>query len=201
MKTTYHFDLSTYCLIVLSFFCGLYKKIIILYFIILFHELGHLIILRYYHIPVKSVTIYPFGGYIKTESLLNHSIIPSLLIACGGVLYLILLFLIVLLFYKYRLISITTYNIFLTSNFYLLVFNLLPLIPLDGSKIIHLLLESLFPYHLSYVIYEIIGLISFFLFTIYLFPTKLNYIILLFFLNVMNFLLDNKKVIANLGQI
>ena len=182
MKNILHIDLTTYLIIILSLFCAQFKDIIIIYSIILIHELGHLFWLKRYHKKVISITIYPFGGITKYESLINHNLKEEFLISIGGIINQIILYLPFIILFKYNLIHLYTFNLFLKYNTSLLIFNLLPIIPLDGSKALGIILERHFPYHLCNKIQIYSSIIFLILFFGYSFSLKINSLIIISFL-------------------
>lgn len=182
MKHILKIDYTTYILLVLSLFCGNFKRIIILFVIIIIHELGHLIWLKKYHKKIIKITIYPFGGISKYQSLINHNLKEEFLIAMGGILNQILLLIPFYFLKKYMLINDYTYHLFITYNYYLIIFNVLPIIPLDGSKALNILLELIWPYHLANRYLIIISFISLIFFILYSFTFKVNILIIISFL-------------------
>ena len=74
MKNILKIDNTTYLIILLSFLCGQFKNIIILYLIIIFHEFGHYLFIKKYQHKIINITIYPFGGITKYQTLLNHNL-------------------------------------------------------------------------------------------------------------------------------
>ena len=105
-------------------FSGYIKNALYILFIVLFHELGHLFIAYIFKFKIKSIEIYPFGGISIIERHLNTRIYKEILLSIGGILFQLILLLIIKdpLFTKY--------------NISILIFNLFPIIPLDGSKIL-----------------------------------------------------------------
>ena len=103
------------------------------------------------------------------------------LISSGGVLFQLILYIIFNLLLKYSLISNYSYQIFLTYNELIIIFNLLPIIPLDGSKIFISLIERFLSYKISLIIVNIISII---LIIILIFNQELslNLILVSFFL-------------------
>ena len=192
------FDITTYIIILLSILSGYFKDIIILYFIIIIHELGHIIYLSIFNKEIISVVIYPFGGITKYNSLINHDIFSELLIAFGGIFNQLLLYILVYIIYKYNIISINTYNIFIKYNNYLILFNLIPLLGLDGYKIVNLLLEYIMPFKLARNISFLISIITLLIFIIKTINLKVNILFILSFIiyNTINYL-KNKKDIEN----
>ena len=83
-------------------------------------------------------------------------------------------------------------------NLILLLFNLIPIIPLDGNNIIHLLLEKYFSFKFSYYLNFFLSFILLFLFLIinYIFNID-NYFIISFLLYKMVEYIKNYKYINN----
>lgn len=124
----------------------------------------------------SSIIIYPFGGITKYNSNLNSPMLNELLILIGGPIFQEILFLIILILYKNNLVSIINFNIVSLFHKNLLYFNFLPIIPLDGSKLLLLILEKIFPYKKSNILLVIISFISIFLFAV--FEKRLIFILL-----------------------
>jgi stage IV sporulation protein FB len=182
MKNILKIDNTTYLLVLLSMFCGQFKDVIVIYVIIIFHELGHYLLIKKYHKKIINITIYPFGGITKYESLLNHNLKEEFLISLGGIFNQLLLFFMFMFLFKYHFINIYTYQLGMKYNTYLLIFNLLPIIPLDGSKALNIILENFFSYHLSNVLIIIISIINLSLFLIMTITFKVNNLIMISFL-------------------
>ncbi len=136
-------------------------------FIIFFHELGHLFFAYVCGYKEANIIIYPFGGITKYNGYLNSSMFKELLILIGGPLFQELLYLIIIFFYKKGVVSNINFNIISMFHKNLLYFNFLPIIPLDGSKLLLLLLEKIFPYKKSNIILVVISFISIFLFAVF----------------------------------
>ncbi len=148
----------TYLFILLACLCGYLKNVLIIFSIVLIHELGHIFFIKLFKYPIIKVELFPFGGFTTTNQHLNSDINKDLLIASGGFIFQILLFLILFLLAKY--LNVITYNLYIHYNLTILLFNLIPMIPLDGSKILNLFLEKFFSYHFSYYLNFTISLIS-----------------------------------------
>jgi len=198
MKNIIKIDITTYIIILLYLLSGNFKSIIILYSIIIFHEFGHIFFLKKFNKDIISINIYPFGGITKYNSLVNHNILEELLIAISGVLNQVILYLIFYILFKFNLINIYSYNLFIKYNTYLIIFNLLPLIGLDGEKIIHLLLEYIFPYKLTNNIVIIVSLITLVIFIYNTIKLKVNILfILTFIIYKLILFIKNKKYLEN----
>ena len=146
--------LTLYFLLLL-FLCGFIKIGLIIFFIVIFHELGHALILKLFKYKIIDITIYPFGGIIKTDKDINTPPNKELLIASGGILAQIILFIVI----SFLPINILTKELLYKYNLSIMFFNILPIIPLDGSIIINSLLNKVFSYKISYYLYIIISIL------------------------------------------
>ncbi len=142
----------TYFFLIIAFLCGYIKIALIILFIVLFHELGHVFFIKLFKYKIKDITIYPFGGITHIDKKINTPLNQELLIALGGILFQIILYLIPL--------NGLTKSYFIKYNTSILLFNLLPIIPLDGSIILNTLLNKIFSFVKSYYLYLIISIIS-----------------------------------------
>lgn len=133
-----------YIVAFISFITGHFKAYIIYTLIILVHELGHIfagIVLKWH---ISKITVYPFGCMTTFNNKLNSSSIEEFLILIYGPLFQIL----------FNMLYPTNYH------YFILIFNLLPIYPLDGSKILFLLLNRIICYYYSYVYIFIISYIT-----------------------------------------
>ncbi len=144
MKITFKIHLFYYLLAILCIMNGYFKDFILISLIIIIHEFGHIIMALYYDWKIEKVVILPFGGITIFNEILNKKIKEEFMIAIMGPIFQILLFIIVnKITYDYKF------------NFYnnlLLIFNLMPIYPLDGSKILNLGLCKILPYKISHKI-------------------------------------------------
>ena len=128
---------------------GMYKDFLIIFLIIIIHELGHLFMSIIYKWNIDKIYIYPYGGCVKFNEKLNRPLKEELLILINGPFFQILFFIIITILYNNNILSFRNYLLFKTYHFTLLFFNLLPIYPLDGGKILNVLLEYIFPYKKS----------------------------------------------------
>ena len=132
-----------YIVLFITFITGYLKVFFGYTLIIIVHELGHIfasIILKW---KIDKVIIYPFGGMTKFNQRINSSLLEEFLILIYGPLFQIL-------FYK---IYPLPYHEFI------LLFNLLPIYPLDGSKLLYILLNNIVSFYKSFIIIFIISII------------------------------------------
>jgi len=167
----------TYIFIILCALCGYIKNITIIFGICLIHELGHIFFIKLYKYKVVSVELFPFGGFTTIDKKINSDINKDIVIAFGGIFFQFILMLLIYLFKNN--INVITYNLIMQYSVLLIIFNLIPVIPLDGNNILHLLLEKIFSYHLSYYLNFFISLIFLIIFLFINYKFKLdNYFII-----------------------
>lgn len=144
---TFHY---TYLFMAFSFvLCGYYLNLIVFTSLILIHELGHYITAKVLKFKVDKIIIYPYGGITKLNDLINKNINHELLVALSGILVQLIYFYVIFILNNYGYIRDYTMNLFKEYNRQIIIFNLLPIYPLDGAKIVNLLLSKVFNYDIS----------------------------------------------------
>ena len=145
---------------------------------IVVHEIGHFLMAKVLNIEVDKIYLYPFGGISKFFLPLNISLSKELIILIAGPLAQELAKIILItIFSKYE-------NIIIMYHYGILLFNLLPVYPLDGGKLINLLLNIVFPFKksLKLIIYTSYLTIIFY-FIINFKTININTIIIVIFLS------------------
>ncbi|GJM75651.1 hypothetical protein HMSSN036_78670 [Paenibacillus macerans] len=102
--------------------------------IVFIHELGHVTAARMYGIRVLSVQMLPFGGVAVMEDAGDLTAGREIAIALAGPLQNALLILASLLLHAAGLWDGPFLDYFIQSNILIALFNLLPILPLDGGK-------------------------------------------------------------------
>ena len=121
---------------------------------------------RFFAVKVEKIIIYPYGGLTKINDLINRNIEEELLIATSGVIFQYLFYLLITILYNNNTIRTTTYNLYTIYNNQMIFFNLLPIYPLDGSKIMNLIISKYLPYNKSNIITILISIITIILISI-----------------------------------
>jgi Zn-dependent protease len=104
---------------------------------VVLHELGHSVVAQKYKLPVKSITLYIFGGSSEIASVAPGPL-PELVIALIGPLTSIAL---AAFFYAIQLLFTGIPTIFAIAKYlalingFLAIFNLIPGFPLDGGRV------------------------------------------------------------------
>jgi stage IV sporulation protein FB len=148
---------------------GLFREFIVLFSIIVVHEIGHLLAAIYFNFNIHKIYLYPFGGYIKFNDKLNRPLRDEFIILISGPLLQIVYFITIVIFNYFDLIRSSTFNIFINYHYSLLIFNLLPIFPLDGSKLVNIILSKFTSFKQSHLYMIYISYIALF---IILFFTK-----------------------------
>ncbi len=192
IKKKFKINITTYCFFLLAFLCGYFKNVIYIFLIVFLHELGHVLAIKFFKYKVIQVELFPFGGITKIDKPINSSINKEFIIAISGVTIQFILAIILIYFKPNDYILINTYNNII------LLFNLLPIIPLDGSIIMHTFLEKFFSYQKAFFFYQLISFSFFILFLIYnIFYPIDNYFICIVLLIQFLIVLKNKKYLLN----
>ena len=147
MKIEFHY---TYIIIAIGFILtGYFSNLIVFTSIIIIHELGHFIIAKLLNLNPTKVIIYPFGGITKMNNLINTAIPKELLVSVSGIVFQSIYYLIIYILFKNNLIREYIFNEFTKYHTSILLFNILPIYPLDGSIFLNLLLQLFIPYKTS----------------------------------------------------
>lgn len=128
-----------------SIFTGQFIEIITLFAVVIIHELGHIFAAKNYGWRILEVQLLPFGGMTRVEQK-NESVCEELIVAICGPLQNIIMIIIAIVFQKFNLWSNEWTTFFIQANLLIGLFNLLPISPLDGSKILRALFYLLLPY-------------------------------------------------------
>jgi len=128
----------------------------------------------------------PFGGITILNEKINHSLNKELLVVLLGPIFQIIL--------GFYIKDPEIINIHKS----LLFFNLLPIFPLDGSKIINIILNKLFPFKLSQKINISISFITLFMIVFIGLYYHLNLLFILILVFLLKKILEEKHNIYNL---
>ena len=124
---------------------GNYLCLIVFTSLILVHEFGHFLMARLFGVKVLKIIIYPFGGWTKLDMFVNFSIARELLIAIAGVIMQFLFYLFLCFLGNMHIIRSDVISLVSFYNSQMIFFNLLPILPLDGGRV----LSALLPKNLS----------------------------------------------------
>lgn len=120
--------------------------------LIIVHELGHILVSLYFKWNIEKIIILPFGGLTKFNEIINRPLIEEFLIAISGIIFQTIFYVLI----KDKI----DYKFFNVTNYFILVFNLIPIYPLDGSKILNVLFNKITSFKNSILLTVIISYIS-----------------------------------------
>lgn len=129
-----------YFFALISAFTGNFKNFLLFSIIIVVHEFGHFLMALLLKWKVEKVLILPFGGVTIFNEDLNRPMFEEFLILiCGPLLQLVFVFI------------FSDNNKLVSYSNIILLFNLLPIFPLDGSKFLNLFLNLFLSFKKSHL--------------------------------------------------
>lgn len=184
----------TYFFLLISFLSGYFEYMYILLLTIFIHESGHYFFSKLVCINNPSITIYPFGGITKLNEELNIPLYKEFISLIGGILFQIIFYIIIYILYDNNFVSLHVFNIVSKINYILISFNFMPILPLDGGKLLNIILSYFLEYKTSLKISIFISIIFSFIFLIVNF-TYLS--IFLFIFLIKNIYVEIKNLETN----
>ena len=169
---------------------GRFRFIIYFMLLILVHELGHVLMSLLFKWKIDKIIILPFGGLTKYNELINRPLIQEFLVGISGILLQII-------FYKFTYDYIN-YKYFSFINYFIIIFNLLPIYPLDGAKILNNLFNVITTFKNSILLTVIVSYITIIILSLLLFNTnKLLFMMFIFLFMEVNKYYKEKDLIFN----
>lgn len=126
----------TFLYFLFAWFGGYLKWYLSILGIVCFHELCHHMMAYYFHFEIEKIEILPFGAYLLISDFYVHSIIENLCVVLAGPCSHLLMF----LFFNYTCKGVYL-EYLIEMNQYIFIFNCLPIYPLDGSRLMSLILQ------------------------------------------------------------
>lgn len=158
--------------------------------LIIVHEIGHIITSLYFKWNIDKIIILPLGGLTKYNVKINTPLKEEFLVAISGVIYQLIFYILIK--------SKIDYEYFSFINYFILIFNLIPIYPLDGAKILSVILNKLFNFKNSTIYSIIISYISITILTIiFIRINKIVLVTILFLLIEVNKLYKERNYIFN----
>lgn len=177
-------------LLILSLFTGSFFKIVGIIISILIHEFSHYIFLRIFKVDVKNLELSIIGGILEINDK-NISLSKRLLINFAGVISNLIIILLI------KISGVSSLNYLLFYNLFIIIFNLIPIIPLDGFRILNDLLSSIYDDNYTFVIIKKIDFFCLFMMLIILLLLKIYGLFLIWCFLVVKYFkynIDDKKI-------
>ncbi|MEW9053321.1 MAG: M50 family metallopeptidase [Neobacillus sp.] len=180
-----HIHPLLWVIIAISVATAHFLELCLLIGIIFIHEMGHAAAASFFSWRIKKITLLPFGGVAEMEEHGNRPLKEEAIVVLAGPIQHIWMVGAAYLLFTFSIISEDMFQLFFSYNVMIFIFNLFPVWPLDGGKLIFLLLslKKSFPNaHQLTLIVSSVFLIVFSLATLLLVPTHLNIWIIIGFL-------------------
>src|SRR5699024_2227308 len=132
--------------IIISFVTGTFVELTVILAIVLFHEMGHFTMATYYNWRIRKVMLWVFGGVMDTDEHGNKPLYEEILVIIAGPLQHIVIYALILCLSLSSLLSPSLIELLVFYNTVLFVFNLLPIWPLDGGKLLFAILSIFMPF-------------------------------------------------------
>ena len=122
---------------------------ILLFACVLAHEFGHIFTARAFGIPTPDVTLLPIGGVARLERIPERPSEELLVALAGPAVNVVIAFLLVVLFgadlHSQNLAAMESARVSIVDrlaavNLFLAVFNMIPAFPMDGGRVLRVLL-------------------------------------------------------------
>ena len=175
----------------ISFLTGTFTELSIILMIILLHESGHYFMAKIFGWRVESIMLWVFGGVMDTDEHGNRPLREEALVTIAGPAQHIIIYVLLYLVSSFGVLSPSISELILFYNTVILIFNLLPVWPLDGGKLLFLGLSAVFPYKKAYeliIVFSMIVSVLLLLVQLFLFPFTLSAFFIMIFI-----LMENKS--------
>lgn len=120
---------------------GYFLELITLFILVLIHEVGHIAMALALGWRVNAVKLLPFGGVVEVEEGTGVSAKDELLVALAGPIQNLWMAAFAWIMGQYGFWSIEWTYYLIQANLWLAAFNMLPILPLDGGKVLLALLS------------------------------------------------------------
>ncbi|WP_462412370.1 M50 family metallopeptidase [Neobacillus sp. Marseille-QA0830] len=153
--------------------------------IIFIHEMGHAAAASFFSWRIKKITLLPFGGVAEMDEHGNRPLKEEAIVVLAGPLQHIWMMAAAYGLLSLQLLPEDLFHLFIQYNLMILIFNLFPIWPLDGGKMVFLVLslKKSFPEaHRRTLIISFAGLLIFSVLVLLNAPMHLNVWVIIVFL-------------------
>jgi len=151
--------------IALSIMTAHFFEICILFGIIFIHEMGHAAAAAFFSWRIKRIMLLPFGGVAEVDEYGNRPLREEVVVVAAGPLQHVWMVGLAYGLLQFQLIPGDFFQLFFSYNLMIFLFNLLPVWPLDGGKLVFLLLSLKQPFSDAHRLTLIFSTVSLFLFS------------------------------------
>ncbi|GAB3802014.1 M50 family metallopeptidase [Virgibacillus kimchii] len=175
--------------ILISFLTGTFFELSIILSIVLLHETGHFLMAVFFKWRIRRIMLWVFGGVMETDEHGNKPIREEALVILAGPFQHVVIYFVILLMSSMQLLPASVLELIFFYNTIILIFNLLPIWPLDGGKLLFLLISNYFPFKTAYhfiIFFSMCISIFLLLLQLWLFPFTLSALLIMLFLFMEN---------------
>ena len=151
-------DFSFYMALLLALFTRQIDVYLTYLIAIIIHECGHLIMASFLKWEVEEFRMSAIGGFLTFKNDLSKPAAQSFLVAISGIIF--------NLIFGSILLALNGPPSLIYTQFAIAIFNLLPIAPLDGSKLMQSLLRGIFDYKTVLGITKAANIIFLFIFAL-----------------------------------
>lgn len=134
--------------------------------IIFIHEMGHALAASFFSWRIKQITLLPFGGVVELDEHGNRPLKEETIVVIAGPLQHIWMIGLAIMLYGLSWLPADLYRLFVEYNLMILIFNLFPIWPLDGGKLVFMLLSLQKPFPEAHRLTLLVSIISLSLFSL-----------------------------------
>lgn len=148
MKNIFKIHPLTYITALVFILIGYFKFYLSFMLVLFIHELGHIIISILFKWHIKNIILLPLGLLLKFEDNLNKPLIEEFIISISGIIF------------QLVFTSLIHNRYIVISSDIILIFNLLPIYPLDGSKVLNIIINKITNFKTSYFLTLLLSFIT-----------------------------------------
>lgn len=145
-----HLHPVLFVFIIISFLTGTFVDLMTILAIVLFHEIGHFTAAKLFAWRVRGIMLWIFGGVMETDENGTRPFHEEILVTLAGPIQHVFLYGLIYIISGTQTLSPSIIDIAYFYNTVILLFNLMPIWPLDGGKIVFLIFSKVMPYRKSY---------------------------------------------------
>ncbi|QKY69576.1 site-2 protease family protein [Lentibacillus sp. CBA3610] len=136
--------------IIISFLTGTFIELMTILVIVLIHELGHFTAAKWFGWRIRGIMLWVFGGVMQTDENGTRPFHEEVVVTIAGPIQHLFIYLVLFFLSGSHAVLPSIVEMGFFYNTVILLFNLLPIWPLDGGKLVLLLFSELFPYRKAY---------------------------------------------------
>lgn len=166
-------------LIIVSILSGMFKDIILYTYLIFIHECGHFLMGSIFKWKKDKIYFYIYGGCTKFNVDINVNSLEELIVLVMGPIFQLLGTIVLGCF-----LNIKDNSLLYNYSYTLLIFNLLPIYPLDGGRLLNIVLNKFLSFKKSFIFSILLSVLIVIIF-IYLsikYYLRINIILMFIFL-------------------